>query len=111
MFWLRSFTYLCYSAGHVVMYRFAVFLINLLINILIYNEVVSMKRHPFCGKSQGFANHRQPKTLFSRHGRIINGIESNPNAWPWQVSFFACQLININFSVMIQEIHQVYLVK
>ena len=46
--------------------------------------------HPFCGRSEGFANHRQPKlalftTTTSRHGRIINGIESNPNAWPWQV--------------------------
>ena len=45
--------------------------------------------HPFCGRSEGFANHRQPKsalfTTTSRHGRIINGIESNQNAWPWQV--------------------------
>ena len=45
--------------------------------------------HPFCGRSEGFANHRQPKlalfTTTSRHGRIINGIESNKNAWPWQV--------------------------
>ena len=62
--------------------------------------------HPFCGRSEGFANHRQPKlalfttTTTSRHGRIINGIESNPNAWPWQVR---------NIFVFLQDIEKISL--
>jgi len=76
------------------------FLLNLLSNISHGGLVFTAKDigqsipmniiHPFCGRSEGFANHRQPKlalfTTTSRHGRIINGIESNKNAWPWQVS-------------------------
>ena len=45
-----------------------------------------------CGKSDGFANHRQQgrfgSLMGSRKPRIIDGKVSNENSWPWQVRNF-----------------------
>ena len=51
-------------------------------------------QNPLCGKSEGFANHRQQgrfrhwtRSSNRRKPKIIDGQISKPNSWPWQVSF------------------------
>ena len=51
-------------------------------------------QNPLCGKSEGFANHRQQgrfhywsRNSNRRNPKIIDGQISKPNSWPWQVSF------------------------
>ena len=50
-------------------------------------------QNPLCGKSEGFANHRQQgrfrhwtRSSNRRKPKIIDGQISKPNSWPWQVS-------------------------
>ena len=56
------------------------------------NHVNSFHQNPMCGKSDGFANHRQQgrfgSLMGSRKPRIIDGKVSNENSWPWQVRNF-----------------------
>ena len=75
---------------HGVMYKISgsLYLVNVVIIVfiiisLVCDVVQPFRDQPFCGHSEGFANHRQPR----RRGKIINGVEANKEAWPWQVCF------------------------
>ena len=76
--------------GHGVMYKISasLYLVNVVIVVfiiisLVCDVVQPFRDQPYCGHSEGFANHRQPR----RRGKIINGVEANREAWPWQVRY------------------------
>ena len=83
-----------HCGGHGVMYRVIplVFIIFLCWNLV----HISANNSENCGKSQGFANHRQQGRLGSlfysflnfnkREPKIIDGRKSKKDSWPWQVS-------------------------
>jgi len=74
--------------------NFVTWLILIILVIAPFNHVnTDFYQNPLCGKSEGFANHRQQgrfrywsRSSNRRKPKIIDGQISKPNSWPWQVS-------------------------
>ena len=95
-FFSRLGTTSSFCGGHGVMYK----VIPLVFTFYCWTLVSANSSLDYCGRSQGFANHRQQGRLGSlfysffnlptknyRRPKIVDGSVSKKDSWPWQVSW------------------------
>ena len=89
--------------------------------VLLVSTHYSRAAADYCGKSQGFANHRQQGRLGSlfhsffnlpqlqnvRQPKIIDGTLSKKESWPWQVSAFQYYLRFKRFAKPLFNSHEI----